>query len=179
MFLRSFFFSFLCCCCCFCSRSEGAPAYAQLSSLTTQIPASGMPSHFRLDTTDAIKNIELDSAKEKIIIKEAGIYFFLAAGQIGSTNAASPGYLDFWFTKNSKPIANSTVRMSVDPSNTTGVLISQSVMELQAGDTLSIAYTSSGPSIGFIFTRPDNEPAIPSLILTILKIDSIDSKNNG
>jgi hypothetical protein len=176
MFIRSFFLSLLCCCCCFCSRSDAAPAYAQLSSLTTQVPTSGIPTNVRLDSIDALKNLELDATKEKIVIKESGIYLLLAAGQIGSTNQVTAGYVDFWYLKNGKSVPNSNGRMSVDPANATGVLMLQSVMELHAGDTLSIAYISSGASIGFVFTRPDNEPAIPSMVWTILKIDSIDTK---
>ncbi len=155
---------------------SAAPTYAQLSSLVTQVPPSGGFATVRLDKIDAMKNMELSENKEKLIIKEDGVYFFLAAGQMGSTSKAATGYIDFWFVRNGKQEANSGVRMTIDPSNTTGVLVSQTVLEMKAGDELSIGYSSSGPSMGFIFINPDNEPAIPSMIFTALKIDVAEAK---
>lgn len=147
------------------------PAYAQLSSLITQTPTSGAGSLVKMEKIDALKNFELSPAKDKLIIKQPGVYLAIASGQVAATNAGARGYVDCWFTKNDQPLANSTVRLSVDTPTSTGLLISQFIIELAVGDTLGIVFTASGPSLGFVFIKPDNEPGIPSFIFSITKLE--------
>lgn len=155
-------------------------AYAQLSSLVTQVPESGRVSYAKTEVVNEILNMELDEKKEAIIIKEPGIYLLISSVQVGSANQDTIGYVDYWLVKNDKPVTNSNSRMTIDELNSTGVLTTQLVIMLQPGDRIKNAYAASGPAIGFVFFQPENEPAIPSLIVTVLKISDIETeKANG
>jgi len=154
---------------------QAAPAYAQLSSLVTQLPAAKGTSTIKMDSVDEIKNMEVSPDKDKVIIKDTGVYFVLTAAQIGATSPGAKGWVDVWLIKNGAGIANSNTRMSIDQSTTTDVLVSQAVLSLKAGDTIATGYSASGPSLGILLTQPDNEPAIPSVIFSILKIDTGES----
>lgn len=145
-------------------------ASGQLTSLRTQLPAVAGSSLVRMDNTDYLENLELTSQKDKVIIKEDGIYYIQSAGQVGSISPGVIGYMDIWFEKNGAPIPNSNCRATVDPSTFTTVLISQTILKLSKGDMIGTRYAASGPSLGFIFMEPDNEPAIPSLIFSIFKV---------
>lgn len=147
------------------------PAYAQLSSLITQTPSSGAGSLVKMEKVDALKNFELSSDKDKLVVKQAGTYLAIASGQVGATSTGAVGYVDCWFTKNGQPLANSTVRLSVDNSTSTGPLITQFIIELAVNDALGVVFTASGPSLGFVFMKPDGRPAIPSFIFSITKLD--------
>jgi hypothetical protein len=146
-------------------------AYAQLSSLITQTPSSGAGSLVKMEQVDAIKNFDLSPDKTVLTVKQPGVYLAIASGQVAATNPGATGYVDCWFAKNGQPLANSNVRLSVEPSTFTGLLITQFIIELKAGDSLSVIFTASGPSLGFAFIKPDNEPGIPSFIFSMTKLE--------
>lgn len=151
---------------------EATATYAQLSSLITQTPRSGGTSVVRMDSLDALQNLGITpQQRDKVIIKEAGVYFVLASAQVGAVNPGAAGYMDIWFIKSGVAVPNSGCRMSVEESSFTSVLITQTVIQLEVGDTIATGYSASGPSLGFVYTKPDNEPAIPSFLFSIYKID--------
>jgi hypothetical protein len=155
-------------------QGEGAltePAYAQLSTFTTQLPVSLGDSKVRLEVVDAIKNVELSSQKEEIIIKKDGVYFFLFSAQGGAITPGARGHVDVWLIKNNIALPNSGSRLTIENTSTTGSLISQYVLMLKNGDTISLGFSASGPGLGLIFIQPDNQPAIPSLCFSLFKID--------
>ncbi len=155
-----------------------ATSYGQLSSLTTQAPTSAGTNLVKMEMIDEILNLEVGPKKDKVIIKEDGVYLIIASGQVGAITSEASGYMDLWFIKNGKSIPNSGCRMSISDSTQIGVVVSQAALTLKAGDTISAGYSSSGPSLGFIFIQPDNEPAITSFLFSIIKI-SENSKENG
>lgn len=146
-------------------------SYAQLSSSITQTPASGAGSPVKLEKTDAIKNFELSSGKDKLIVKEPGVYLVIASGQVGATHPGATGYVDCWFTKNGAPINNSAARTSVESSAFTAVLVTQFVIDLQPNDVLGLVFTASGPSLGFIYLKPDIGPGVTSMNFSIIKLE--------
>jgi hypothetical protein len=147
-------------------------AYAQLSSLATQTPAATGTSILKMESIDAIRNLEISSDKTKLIIKESGVYFIMAAAQVGATSRGARGYVDIWLIKNGANIANTNTRMSIDTPTSTSVLVCQAVLSLNSADIIATGYSASGPSLGIVLMQPDNEPAIPSIIFSILKIDT-------
>ncbi len=106
-------------------------------------------------------------------MKQAGVYFISSSGQVGAVAPGGKGYVDMWFEKNGKPVANSTARMTLSSSTDTAPLTDEIVLTLEAGDTIATAYSASGPSLGFIFLQPDNEPACASFLLSIFMINNL------
>ncbi len=158
------------------SAQSANPIFAQLSSLTNQIPESTGVYSVKIERIDDIQSLEMNDAKDQVIIKEPGAYFVMAAGQIGTTNERQlllGGFVDLWLTGNEKPVANSSTRGSITISNKTIVLVTQGVLRLNAGDRVGSAFSVSDSSqgLGLIATPGGkNEPAIPSIIFTIFKI---------
>ena len=146
-------------------------AYAQLSSMKTQIPPSTKPTPLIMDNVDLLHNFELSSKRDKLTTKVPGMYFVVASGQCGSFNKTNTGYNDLWFVKNGVAIPNSNCRMSTDNPISLSVLITQFLIELKPGDTIEANFSASSPSLGFMFTQPDNEPANSSFHFSIFKID--------
>jgi hypothetical protein len=146
-------------------------AYAQLSSLKTQIPPSAKPAALIMDRVDLIHNFELSPEKDKLIAKIGGTYFVVAAGQCGSINRINTGYNDLWFVKNGASVPNSNCRMSTNNPISISVLMTQFLIELKPGDTIATHFSASAPSLGFLFWQPDNEPAVTSFLFSIFKID--------
>jgi hypothetical protein len=149
------------------TQSLMASPAGQLSSLTTQSPTSAGTNLVKMDIVDELVEMGISPDKTKIIIKEDGIYLFIASGQVGATASGASGYMDLWFIKNGKPVPNSNCRQMIPDSTWTGTVSTQVALTLKAGDTVSLGYSASAPSLGFIFTQPDNEPAIPSFLLAI------------
>ncbi|HEY5743357.1 MAG TPA: hypothetical protein VIS99_12540 [Terrimicrobiaceae bacterium] len=147
-------------------------AYAQLSSLVIQTPAAKGRSIIKMDSVDAMRNMEMSADKTKVVIKDSGVYLIMAAAQVGATSPGARGYVDIWLIKNDTNVSNSNTRMSVDTSASTGVLVCQSVLSLKAGDMIATGFSASGPELGIVLLQPDKEPAIPSIIFSILKIDT-------
>jgi len=150
--------------------------YAQLSNSTDQTPATTDPMLVRFDTQDAITGIGHDLKKpEDIIIEEDGVYFILAAGQVGRKSGSLLRFIDLWLRVNNKDLPNTTVRASAPASLFVGdtfVLVVQVVMPLKKGDVLNVmlSVNAENEGLGLIVSKPKNEPLIPSIIFTMYKI---------
>ena len=138
-------------------------AYAQLSTGKTQISAE--PKAITLESTDAAS--EIDNSDGTITIKQSGVYFLIAAGQVGGTGN---GTVQLWLRQNGADVDNSNAEQTVT-NGSTSVLVSQGVMTLQAGDKLQLMQCAKG-DVGMIASTPSGEPAIPSMILSIVRVDS-------
>ncbi|NNM43803.1 MAG: hypothetical protein HKM07_05620 [Chlamydiae bacterium] len=145
-------------------------SYVQISSYITQTPTSGVGSSVKMEIVDAMKGFEHSSDKRKLICKQKGLYFAIASGQVGAANPGALGYVDCWFMKNGESLSNSNNRQTINSSSYTGCLISQFIMDLDVGDSLEVVFSASGPSLGFIYIKPDNEPGIPSFTLSMNQI---------
>ncbi|MGL4551799.1 MAG: hypothetical protein ACRC33_11480 [Gemmataceae bacterium] len=141
--------------------------FAQLSSGDTQ-PAGETPKAITLNSTDAAKGIENKGGE--VTIKEPGVYFAIAAGQIGATAAGGKGTVKLWMRQNGKDIDNSNTEQTV--SGTTSVLVCQGVGEFKAGDKIELAQSCTGTGVGMLASKPKGEPAIPSMILSVFKVSS-------
>jgi len=155
----------------FSAISGSETPFAQLSSLKTQIPTKEA-SAVKLETTDGKSGIDV-AESTKVTIKDSGSYFIMASGQVGAQKNASSadGYVDLWLIQNDKNVANSNTRQYISQNQFTAVLVSQAIISLNAGDTISVGYSASKPSLGLVATEATAaEPAIPSIIFSIYKI---------
>ena len=142
-----------------------AAPYAQLSSTETQ-KATTTPQVVTLNSNDGSKGIDND--KGKVTIKEAGSYFLMAAGQIGG---AGKGTVRLWMRQNGKDVDNSNTEQTID-NGSTSVIVCQGVTKCKAGDTIELAFSASTPGLSLVFSKPANEPAIPSMIFSAVKVDA-------
>lgn len=150
------------------------PAYAQLSSLVTQLPSPTGDRVIKMESLDAVKNMDVSADKTSVLVKVDGVYLIIAAVQLGASNPGVKGWMDVWLKLNDKDMPNSNTRYYISNSSETVVLVVQSVSPFKAGDRISVGFSASGPSLGAIFTQPANEPAIPSIITSILKIGDLE-----
>lgn len=150
--------------------ADNAAIYAQLSSQETQVIGLSKNKLVLLDQDEA-SGINLNDNHDHVIIKESGTYFIMAAGQIGTRERQNEaGYVDLWLVKNGQAVANSNTRQATGPNFTT-VLVSQSVIHLDAEDSIGFAFSATRPSLGLIASAANgNEPLIPSIIISIFKI---------
>ena len=101
---------------------------------------------------------------------EAGSYFVTAAGQVGG---AGTGTVKLWIHLNGKDVENSNAEQSVT-EGTTSVLVSQGVVEVKAGDKLTLVFSSTVPTIGLVATKAGKEPCVPSMIFSAFLVSSGD-----
>jgi hypothetical protein len=45
------------------------------------------------------------------------------------------------------------------------------VNALKKGDKVEAMYSGSQPGLGIVFSKPDGEPAVPSIIFSLFKLD--------
>lgn len=154
------------------AESSSRVVYAQLSSsLSQQIP-NNTNQLVSMANEDALAGIYHPSP-DKVVIKEAGTYVLLVAGQAGVAKQAkaASGYVDMWLVLNGKIVPNSGVRQYLEKKDSTSVLIFQTVSPFEAGDSISIGFTASNPMLGLITTDATaKEPAIPSVIFSLFKL---------
>lgn len=147
-----------------------AAAYAQLTSLITQTPTSYKGSVVKMDQADVLVNFEIGPNRDKIIVKEAGMYYIMCTGIGGATSEGAKGYMDIWFIVNNKQVPNSTNRIAIADSSAITLLSTHTLLKLTPGDEISVGYSASAPYLGFIYLQPDNEPAMSSFMLSIFTI---------
>jgi hypothetical protein len=161
------------------TRAADAPAgaiYAQLSSPDTQDPKDTSPLLVAMTSNDALGGIDHnDKAKTTdVTVKTAGVYFVIAAIQVGKDQAGDPGdYLDIWIKQNGKDVDNSGCRQVIHDPKYTTVLVCQGIAECKAGDLFNVAISASaaGHGIGIKAIKPKGEPVIPSIIFSMFKIN--------
>jgi len=150
----------------------GTP-YAQLSSSMNQA-AGATGTLVKMDSNDALGGIDHDDKGKgaDVTIKEEGVYFMVAAIQVGKEKGDSDDYIDVWMRQNGKDVDNSGCRQSIKDSKFTTVLVCQGIAECKAGDKFNVVISSNAPSngVGIIKIAPKGEPAIPSIIFSIYKI---------
>jgi len=145
-----------------------APEYLQSSSLQDQFATDTKPKTITMDQTDASKGIT--NTNGVVTIPEDGVYFIVAAGQIG-TKSGAKGTVRLWLQQNGKDVDNSNCEQSIlDPAFTT-VLVSQGIGELKKGDKITAVFSGSAPGLGIIVKKPPGEAAVPSIIFSIYKIN--------
>ena len=145
-------------------------AYAQLSSLQDQIPTSSKPQPVIMEVTHVMKNVELGADKNCVVVKEPGLYFIIASGQIGSPNKNGIGYFDLWLVKNGEWIPDSNARSPLDKAKSTGSVFSQYITHLVTGDTIAVYFSTSKPNLGLVTLYPEGEAAVSSFFFSMFKL---------
>ena len=142
------------------------PVYAQLSSPDTQEPKDASPMLVAMTSNDAIGGIEhSDKAKTtEVTVKTAGVYFLVAAIQVGKDKPGEPGdHLDVWMKQNGKDVDNSNCRQVIHDAKFTTVLVCQGIAECKAGDVFNVAIAASaaGHGIGIKAIKPQGRAGDP------------------
>ena len=157
---------------CQCPASEagtGKGDFAQLSLSTDLRPNTTNPVKVILDTNDGSQGIT--NNKGDITIGSDGLYLIFAAPQVGRLSGYKPGWVTCWLKLNGKDVTNSNVLLNL-VNNQKDVIISQGAMRLNAGDKLNVmmGIERTGEGLGLEAIKPDNQPLVPGIIFTIVKI---------
>ena len=147
--------------------------YAQIISTSDQRPDSTDPVPVFMDQNDAISGIEHNNTHPADIrIAESGTYVVIAAPQIGRLSGNGPGHVDFWLRKNGLDIPNSNVRATIRTDDDKDVIVNQTMMSFNSGDTLNVmmAVSKAGEGLGVEAIQTDGRPLIPSIIFSMHKI---------
>lgn len=151
------------------AAQSGGIVYTQLTSTQNQ-PAVNPSNLISLETVDGIENI--GSAATKVTINVSGFYFIIVEGQAGAVTDGAPstGFVDLWMVRNNTPIPNSTSRQSLS-RNETSTMITQMIIQLNAGDSISVGFSASNPAYGFVSIPATTvEPTVTSMTLTAYKL---------
>lgn len=154
--------------------AKAGPVYAQLSSMTTQRPKDGALI-VQMENNDSLSGLTHDPKAKpgEITVDADGVYFVVAAIQVGKETGDAEDYLDVWIKQNGKDVDNSGCRQAVQDPKFTTVLVSQGIAECKKGDVLNVAISASAPGkgLGIVATSPKGEATIPSIILSMYKIN--------
>ena len=125
--------------------AKAGPIYAQLSSMTTQLPKDGNPLIVQMENNDALSGLTHDPKAKpgEIKIDTDGVYFVVAAIQVGKEKGDTEDSVDVWIKQNGKDVDNSGCRQAVPDPKYTTVLVSQGIAECKAGDILNVAISAS------------------------------------
>ena len=150
-------------------------AFGQLASTKTQRIDNLKPVEIELDTQEDVAGgvHTIDFDKSDIIIKQSGMYLIIAAPQIGKARGTRSRWMDFWVRVNNVDVPHSNIRRVITDSQEKDVIGLNVVMPLNRGDAVNIMMSgeTEGEGLGIEAIEPDGEPAIPSIIVTILQLD--------
>jgi len=150
-------------------------AFGQLASTKTQRIDTLKPIEVELDIQEDVAGgvHTIDFEKGDIMIKQSGMYLIIAAPQVGKTKGTRNRWIDFWVRVNNVDVAYSNIRRVLTDSQEKDVIPLNMVTPLNRGDTLNIMMSgeTENEGIGIEAIEPDGEPAIPSIIVTIVQLD--------
>ena len=136
-------------------------------------PSVGSTAVVSFDTTEEANGVYL-SDTSRINVRNYGIYNVQFSLQLVNNNNA-PQYADVWFRINGTDVPRSASRFDIparksegNPSHVIGTV--NTFLELQAGDYVQIAGTTSDTDVGLEHYAADTgipRPAIPAAILTV------------
>jgi hypothetical protein len=145
-----------------------AALYLQASSGETQLAPDTKGHSISMNSTDATLGI---SQKNGVVdIAATGNYFIVAAIQVGGAPDKT-GKVRLWLRVNGKDVDNSNCEQSVPTPGFTTVMVSQGVNALKKGDKVEAMYSATQPGLGIVFSKPADEPAVPSIIFSLFKLD--------
>ena len=158
----------------FAQGATNTPA-AQLSHTISIQPNVTEPVVVSMNSNDYVNGgITHSSSRDTadVIINEAGSYLIVAAGQVGKTSGSTTCNVDLWLSQNGEYVANSNTRAAVNAVNDTIVLVSQAIMPLKVNDNINtmMSVSATDQGCGLINTAPSNEPNIPAIIFSIIRI---------
>jgi len=150
-------------------------AFGQFSSSVTQRVDTLKPMEIQLysqeDVAGGIHTIDFD--RGDIIFKQSGMYLIIAGPQVGKNKGTRNRWIDFWLRVNNVDVPNSNIRRVLTDSQEKDVIPLNAVIPLNRGDNMNIMMAAENDSegIGVECIEPDGEPAIPSIIVTIVQLD--------
>lgn len=156
------------------AQTDSAPA-AQLSSTVSIQPKDTKPMKVTMNSNDFINagvTHSNSSNTDDVTVNEAGAYLIVASGQVGKTSGDTTCNVDLWLSQNGKDVGNSNTRASLKTKDDTIVIVSQAILQLAKGDTIStmVSVSAAGQGCGLINTAPTGEPDIPAIIFSIAKL---------
>lgn len=150
-------------------------AFGQFSSSKSQRINVLFPVEIVLDAQEDVAHgvHSIDFERGDIIIKQSGMYLIIAAPQVGKIKGIRTRWIDFWLKINNIDLANSNVRRVLTDAQEKDVITLNVVTPLNRGDTINImmAAETESEGIGIEAIEPEGEPAIPSIIVTIVQLD--------
>ena len=154
-------------------------AFAQLSCNHDQRPKKSKKAiPVALNVNDAIIGIEHFTTKDNSVIKikQSGLYFIIAAPQIGRKKGSISRYVDIWLRKNGKDVSNSNTRATLYDETSKDVIINQSMIPLLRDDELQVMMSveTGNEGLGLEAIKPKGEPTIPSIILSMRMTEEYD-----
>ena len=154
-------------------------AFAQMSCNHDQRPKKGkQATPVSLNVNDAITGIEHFTTKDNSIIriKQSGLYFIIAAPQIGRKKGNTSRYVDVWMRKNGEDVPNSNIRANLYHGTSKDVIINQSMIPLFREDEVQVMMSveTGNEGLGLEAIKPKGEPTIPSIILSMRMTEEYD-----
>ncbi|CAF0892647.1 unnamed protein product [Adineta steineri] len=105
--------------------------------------------------------------------QKAGIYLLVLGAQIGSPRRNGKGRIDIWMRQDGENVVDSNAAQSVDHGSTS-VFIYTTLFQAPVNYKFEIVYSAlldvECTRIGLIATKPEKEPLVPSIILTIIQV---------
>jgi len=147
--------------------------FAQIISTLDQRPETIDPVPVFMDQNDTISEIEHSSEHPADIrILESGTYVLIAAPQVGRKSGNGSNGVDFWLRKNNIDIPNSNVHAVISDDNHKDVIVNQTMMLFNPGDTLNVmmAVKKTGEGLGIEAIKTEGRPLIPNIIFSMHKI---------
>lgn len=165
------------------AESDAAP-YGSFSNNTDQTsPSVGSTSVVVYDTTEESSGVYLSNSS-RLNVRNYGIYSVQFSLQL-KNSANDAQYADVWFRINGTDVPRTASRFDIparkssgDPSHVIGTV--NVFLELQAGDYVEVAGTTSSTDIGLESYPADTvipRPAIPAAIVTVQYIAPLSSGN--
>jgi hypothetical protein len=166
------------------SAEQDAAPYGCFTNNTDQTSSSvGSTAVVIYDTTEEASGVYLASSS-RLYVRNYGIYNVQFSLQFVN-NANTAEYADVWFRVNGTDVPRSASRFDVparkaagSPSHIIGTV--NTFIEMQAGDYVQIAGTTSSTDIGLEHYAADTgipRPAIPAAIVTVQYIAPLSSGN--
>ena len=157
------------------TQRDYVKAFGQLASTKSQRINSLKPMEIELDIQEDVAGgvHTIDFEKGDIMIKQSGMYLIIAAPQVGKTKGTRNRWIDFWVRVNNVDVPYSNIRRVLTDSQEKDVIPLNMVTPLNRGDTMNIMMSgeTENEGIGIEAIEPDGEPAIPSIIVTIVQLD--------
>ena len=153
--------------------------FAQMSCNHDQRPKKAKTATpVALNVNDAITGIEHFTTKDNSIIriKRSGLYFIMAAPQVGRKKGAVSRYVDIWMRKNGEDIPNSNIRANLYHGTSKDVIVNQSMIPLFREDEVQVMMSveTANEGLGLECIKPKGEPVIPSIILSMRMVEEYD-----
>jgi hypothetical protein len=165
------------------AESDAAP-YGYFTNNTDQTaPSVGSTAVVIYDTTEEASGVYLSNSS-RLYVRNYGIYKVQYSLQLVNRDESAQ-YADIWFRLNGTDLVRSANRFDIparksatDPSHIVGTV--ETFIEMQAGDYVEIAGTTSDTDVGLEHYAADGaipRPAIPAAITTVQYIAPLSSGN--